>query len=229
MIPKHLSHIFIDADDTLWENEIYFREAKRRFALLLSSYAQEEAVMEAFDRWQEVNIPVYGYGSKTCLIGFLDTAVEICGSIPHEMYLNLKSITANILNHDLVIIDGVKETLDALSRKYRLVVATKGEQMEQKSKFYKSGLAKYFLNIEVLENKDEAHYANLAAEYSVSPENLLMVGNSVKSDIAPVVAIGGTAIYVPHDIVWEHEIMEMPMSERAIEVENFRKITDFLI
>ena len=229
MIPKHLSHIFIDADDTLWENEIYFREAKHKFALLLSSYAQENTVMETFDRWQEENIPVYGYGSKTCLIGFLDTAAEICGSIPQEIYMNLKSITANILNHDLVIIDGVPETLDALSRKYSLIVATKGEQMEQKAKFHKSGLAKYFMNIEVMENKDEAHYADLAAKYSVSPENLLMVGNSVKSDIAPVVAIGGTAIYVPHDMVWEHEIMEMPMSERAIEVENFRKITDFLI
>ncbi len=229
MIPKHLSHIFIDADDTLWENEIYFREAKHKFALLLSSYAQENIVMETFDRWQEENIPVYGYGSKTCLIGFLDTAAEICGCIPKEMYLNLKSITENILTHDLVILDGVTETLDTLCRKYRLIVATKGEQMEQKSKFYKSGLAKYFTDIEVMDNKDESHYAALAGKYSILPENLLMIGNSVKSDIAPVVALGGTAVLVPHDMVWEHEIMDMPVSKRAIEVENIKKITDLLI
>ena len=229
MIPENLRYIFIDADDTLWENEIYFQEAKHKFALLLSSYAQESLVMEIFDKWQEVNIPIYGYGSKTCLLGFLDTAAEICGCIPQEMYFKLKSITENILNHNLVIIDGVKETLDTLCRKYSLVVATKGEQMEQKSKFYKSGLAKYFIDIEVMDNKDESHYAAIAEKYSILPENLFMIGNSVKSDIAPVVSIGGTAVLVPHETVWEHEIMDMPASERAIEVENFRKITDLLI
>lgn len=227
---KRSRYIFLDADDTLWENERYFREAKHKFALLLSSYAGEQEIMDIFDSYQEINIPVFGYGTKTCLTGFLDTAAEVCGeSIPCNIYHELKEIAKGILTHDIILIDGVEETLKALSGKYELVVATKGDIKEQESKFRRSGLAGYCRGFEVMHNKDERNYSELAQKYGVAPEEILMVGNSVRSDIAPVINLGGMAIHIPHYPVWEHEIMEMPVSDRVIEMENIRNMQKILL
>ena len=126
------------------------------------------------------------------------------------------------------MIDGVKETLEALQGRYKLIVATKGDLTEQMAKFRKSGLDKYFHHCEVMENKDEKNYLELAAKHGLAPEEILMIGNSVKSDIAPVVNIGGWAIHTPHDVVWVHEMMDMPESERIIEVKNITEILKYL-
>ena len=120
------------------------------------------------------------------------------------------------------------ETLEALQGRYQLIVATKGDLTEQMGKFRTSGLAKYFHHCEVMENKDEKNYLELATKHNLDPTEILMIGNSVKSDIAPVVNIGGWAIHTPHDVVWVHEMMEMPQSERIIEVKNITEILNFL-
>lgn len=230
MMKDRYTHIFIDADDTLWENETYYREAKREFALLLSSYASDEEIVRNFNCQQEKNIPVFGYGAKTCMIGFLDTAMEMCGgSIPEKLYNDIKEMIGRLSHHKVEIIPGVEETLAALSERYTLVVATKGDLMEQVIKYRRSGLEKYFLDFSVMYNKDEQNYISLAHRFGLRPEDLLMVGNSVKSDIVPVINIGGHAIHVPHELVWEHEEMEMPDSDRVTEVENFRKIAEILL
>lgn len=227
---KKTDYIFLDADDTLWENEIYFREAKREFALLLSSYAPKEQVMEIFNTFQEDNIPLFGYGSKTCMTGFTDTALEVCGGkIPGEVYHRIKDIIRELFCHEVRLIDGVPETLEALSGRYRLVIATKGDMMEQERKFRLSGLQKYFSGFEVMTDKDEKNYAALAARYGLNPDQIVMAGNSIRSDIVPVVSLGGTAIHVPHELVWEHEMMEMPQSDRVIEVKNIRDLTKILL
>lgn len=222
--------VFLDADDTLWENEIYFREAKREFALLLSSYAPEEQVMRIFNTFQEGNIPVFGYGSKTCMTGFLDTALEVCGgNIPGNVYHRVKDIVKGLFCHEVKLIDGVQETLDVLSRKYRLVVATKGDMMEQQRKFNLSGLKKYFTGFEVMHDKDTENYTGLSMKYGIKPDQIVMAGNSVRSDIVPVISLGGIAVHIPHDLVWEHERMDMPQSDRVVEVENIRDLIKILL
>lgn len=222
--------IFFDADDTLWENECFFRTAEDRFARLLKDYTSPEGVQDLLWRKQEENIPLFGYGSKTYMIGMTDAAIELCGGhLPDRIYHGVKEIITDLAFHEFEIIEGVKETLEALYGRYRMIVATKGDLTEQLYKYRKSGLDKYFHHCEVMENKDERNYLELAAKNDLKPEQILMVGNSVKSDIAPVVNIGGVAINTPHEVVWVHEMMDMPESDNIIVVNSITDILDFLL
>ena len=222
--------VFFDADDTLWENEQFFRNAEAQFAELLADYTSPEGVQQMLWQKQEDNIPLFGYGSKTYMIGMTDAAMELCGGhLPHHIYYGVKKIITELAFHEFEIIDGVRETLEALQGHYRLVVATKGDLTEQMHKFRISGLADYFHHCEVMENKDEKNYLELAAKNDLAPEKILMIGNSVKSDIAPVVNIGGTAIHTPHEVVWVHEMMDMPESDRIIEVSNIKEVLQYLL
>ena len=223
-------YIFFDADDTLWENEQYFRAAEAKFIELLADYTTPEGVQDMLWRKQEDNIPLFGYGSKTYMIGMTDAAIELCGgTLPEHIYYGVKKIITELAFHELEIIEGVKETLEALQGRYELIVATKGDLPEQMGKFRNSGLSQYFHHCEVMENKDEKNWLEVAAKHNLRPEELLMIGNSVKSDIAPVVSLGGWAIHTPHEVVWVHEMMDMPENERIIEVKNIREILDYLI
>ena len=222
--------VFFDADDTLWENERYFRNAEAQFTELLADYTTPEGVQQMLWQKQEDNIPLFGYGSKTYLIGMTDAAMDLCGGmLPDRIYYGIKKIITDLAFHELEIIDGVVETLEALQGHYKLIVATKGDMPEQMGKFRASGLAKYFHHCEVMENKDEKNYLELAAKNDIAPERILMIGNSVKSDIAPVVNLGGTAIHTPHEVVWVHEMMDMPESDRIIEVQNIKEILRYLL
>lgn len=223
-------YIFFDADDTLWENERFFRAAEDQFAALLSEYTSPEGVQQMLWQKQEENIPLFGYGSKTYMIGMTDAAVELCGGhLPDKIYYGVKKIITDLAFHEFEIIDGVKDTLKALQGHYTLVVATKGDLPEQMNKYRISGLSKYFHHCEVMENKDEQNYLELAAKHDIAPEEMLMIGNSVKSDIAPVVNIGGWAINTPHDVVWVHEMMDMPESDRIIVVKTIKEIPGYLL
>ena len=223
-------YIFFDADDTLWENERYFRAAEAKFIDLLADYTTPEGVQDMLWRKQEDNIPLFGYGSKTYMIGMTDAAIQLCGGhLPDKIYHGIKRIITDLAFHELEIIDGVEDTLRALQGQYRMIVATKGDMPEQMGKYRFSGLAKYFHHCEVMENKDEKNYLELAAKNDMEPQQILMIGNSVKSDIAPVVDLGGMAIHVPHEVVWVHEMMDMPQSDRIIEVESIRDILPYLL
>ena len=223
-------YIFFDADDTLWENERYFREAEEKFIELLADYTTPEGVQQMLWEKQEDNIPLFGYGSKTYMIGMTDAALELCGGhLPENIYYGLKQIITELAFHELELIDGVVETLEALQGRYKLVVATKGDLTEQMAKYRKSGLRSFFHHCEVMENKDEKNYLELCAKHDIDPSELLMIGNSVKSDIAPVVNIGGVAINTPHEITWVHEMMDMPDSDRIIVVEKITDVLNFLV
>ena len=222
--------VFFDADDTLWENERFFRAAEDKFIELLKDYTTPDGVQDMLWRKQEDNIPLFGYGSKTYMIGMTDAAVELCGGhLPEHIYYGVKKIITDPAFHKFEIIDGVEETLQALQGKYKLIVATKGDLTEQMNKFRVSGLAKYFHHCEVMENKDEKNYLELAAKHDMEPSQMLMIGNSVKSDIAPVVNIGGIAIHTPHEITWVHEMMDMPQSDRIIEVGHIKDVLKYLL
>lgn len=227
---RRFSTIFLDADDTLWENERYFRAAEADFTELLADYTSPEGVQQMLWEKQEENIPLFGYGSKTYMIGMTDAAMELCGGhLPDKIYYGVKKIITDLAFHELEIIEGVEETLKALQGKYRLIVATKGDLPEQMGKFRSSGLERYFHHCEVMENKDEKSYLELAAKNDLDPSEILMIGNSVKSDIAPVINIGGHAIHIPHEVVWVHEMMDMPESDRIIEVTGIRDIQKYLL
>ncbi len=230
MLKGKFSTIFFDADDTLWENETYFRQAEARFIKLLEDYTTPEGVQQMLWQKQEDNIPLFGYGSKTYMIGMTDAALDLCGGhLPEHIYYGVKKIVTDLAFHEFKLIDGVVETLETLDGHYNLVVATKGDVTEQMFKYRRSGLDRYFHHCEVMENKDEKNYLELAAKHDLEPEQLLMIGNSVKSDIAPVVNIGGWAINTPHDVVWVHEMMDMPESDRIIEVKNIREVVKYLL
>ena len=163
------------------------------------------------------------------MTGFTDTAADLCGgNIPGTIYSRIKEICRDLFWHEVKIIDGVTDTLEALSGRFSLVVATKGDMMEQERKFRESGLEKYFSGFEVMQDKDERNYSALARKYGLSPSGIVMAGNSVRSDIVPVVSVGGTAIHVPHELVWEHEAMDMPQSDRVIEVQSIRDLVTLL-
>lgn len=224
------STIFFDADDTLWENERFFRQAEVKFTELLSDCISPEVVQHMLCQKQEENIPLFGYGSKTYMLGMADAAMDLCGGrLPSELYYGIKKIITDLAFHEFELIDGVIETLEALHGRYKLIVATKGDVTEQMYKYRRSGLGKYFHHCEVMENKDEKNYLELAAKNDLEPGQLIMIGNSVKSDIAPVINIGGTAIHTPHDVVWVHEMMDMPESDRILIVQNVKEIINFFL
>ena len=169
-------------------------------------------------------------GSGHTVIGMADAAMQLCGgNLPEHIYYGIKKIITGLAFHELQIIEGVEQTLQALQDHYTLIVATKGDLTEQMAKYRKSGLAGYFHHCEVMENKDEKNYLELAAKHDLEPQQLLMIGNSVKSDIAPVVSIGGWAIHTPHDVVWVHEMMDMPQSDRIIEVSQISDVLRYLL
>ncbi len=222
--------IFFDADDTLWENERFFREAEAKFIRLMAEHSSPEQLQQVLCEKQEDNIPLFGYGSKTYMLGMTDAALELCGGhLPDHIYYGIKKIITDLAYHELQVIDGVEKTLQALQGHYELIVATKGDLPEQMAKYRSSGLTQYFHHCEVMENKDEKNYLELAVKHDLEPEQLLMIGNSVKSDIAPVVNIGGWAIHVPHEVVWVHEMMEMPQSDHILEVLQISDVLNTLL
>lgn len=222
-------YVFFDADDTLWENEHFFREAEAQFAGLLAPYAPKDGLQKLLWAKQEDNIPYFGYGSKTYLIGMADAAMELCGgTLPKDIYEGIKKIIKGLAFHEFQLIAGVEETLKTLREKYILVCATKGDLVEQQYKYRRSGLDKYFHHIVVLENKSERDYLELCRMHNIAPSELLMIGNSVKSDIAPVVNIGGTAIHTPHEVIWVHEMMDMPENNRIFEVKCIKDVINLL-
>ncbi len=222
--------VFFDADDTLWENEEYFRNAEKDFADLLHQEADFATIQQTLWARQEGNIPIFGYGSKTYMLGMLDTALDVCGGkLSAEIYHGIKKIITDLAYHRFDLIDGVETTLEKVKEMgYTLAVATKGDLTEQLLKYRRSGLSKFFHHIEVLENKDKENFLELCRKFDIAPEDLIMVGNSIKSDIAPVIEAGGRAIYVPYKTVWVHEIAPMPSSDRVFQAQSISEVPEIL-
>lgn len=227
---RHITHVFLDADDTLWENEIYFRRTEEEFSAYMSRYADKKLIAKTLAEKQEENIPVFGYGSKTYMIGMLDTARTLCPErFGPAMYEDIKEMITRLTTHPFRFIDGAEDTVMALSGRYKLVIATKGEMSEQLRKYHLSGLDRVVTAIEVMERKSPEDYLNMCIKMNIAPENMLMVGNAVRSDIAPVIKIGGWGIYVPHSTTWIHEIMPLPDSPRVLQIQGIRQVMDILL
>jgi putative hydrolase of the HAD superfamily len=198
--------IGFDADDTLWVNETYFREAETEFGNLLSEYETLNKIDQELFRKEIDNLPMYGYGVKAFTLSMVESALEQSNyNISQKSIEAILNIGKNMLNKPVDLLDGVEEVLKNLSKKYRLILATKGDLLDQERKLEKSGLTEYFHHIEVLSDKKEANYSKLLNHLDIKPSEFLMIGNSLKSDVLPLVNIKAHAIHVPFHTTWAHE------------------------
>ncbi|WP_299229374.1 HAD family hydrolase [uncultured Psychroserpens sp.] len=198
--------IGFDADDTLWINETYFREAELEFAKLMANYETANKIDQELFKMEMKNLSLYGYGVKGFVLSMVEMALEISNNDVSNSTINaILNIGKNMLNKPVELLDGVEETLKTLSNNYRLILVTKGDLLDQERKLDKSGLTDYFHHIEVLSDKQEANYSKLLNHLDIRPSEFLMIGNSLKSDILPLVNIKAKAIHIPFHTTWLHE------------------------
>lgn len=198
--------IAFDADDTLWVNEPNYVNVKLKLCELLSHYLDEETLSQRFYDAQIRNLQVFGYGAKSFMLSMIETAIELTnGAITGLEIQQIISTGRRLLDFPIELLDGVSEVLDVLSQKYDLMVLTKGDLFDQESKIARSGLGHYFSHVEIVSEKYEQAYTRILKKYRVQPAEFLMIGNSLKSDVLPVVHIGGQAVYIPYKTTWAHE------------------------
>ena len=222
--------IAFDADDTLWVNEPYFRQTEEAFCNLLGEYASFHELERELLKMEIQNLALYGYGVKGFVLSMVETALRVSNNtISANTVEQILDLGKQMLNQPIELLDGVEEVLETLKGKYRLVVATKGDLLDQERKLKKSNLTGYFHHVEVMSEKDDANYLKLIKHLDIQPDELLMVGNSLKSDIMPVLNVGGHAIHVPYHITWAHEHIEDTIdNERFKSVERISDVLELL-
>jgi len=203
--------IAFDADDTLWHNERLYAAAQDRFVELLARYHEPEWIREQLFQTEMRNLQHFGYGIKAFALSMIETAVELTeGRICGEDIQALVDVAKGMLTAEVELLPHVAETIPQLAARHRLIVITKGDLLDQEGKVARSGLAGYFAHVEVVSEKTAASYAALLARLGVAAERLVMVGNSLRSDILPVLELGGWAVHIPYALTWAHEVAEPP-------------------
>jgi putative hydrolase of the HAD superfamily len=198
--------IAFDADDTLWINEPYFQETEQRFCALMEDFLPQHTVARELLQTEIQNLPLYGYGIKGFVLSMIETALKVsANTITVSAIETIINLGKELLVRPIELLEGVEETLAALKERYRLVVATKGDLLDQERKLKASGLEHYFHHIEIMSDKQEQDYQKLIRHLDILPAQFLMVGNSLKSDILPVLAIGAHGIHIPYHTTWAHE------------------------
>ena len=226
---KEIKVIAFDADDTLWANESYFRIAEERFCELMSDFLPPKETQERLYQIEMQNMEHYGYGAKAFTLSLIEAALSFSkGGVSTETITEILDIGRGIINHPIELLNGVEELLLKLKGNFRLIVITKGDLLEQESKLIKSGLVSYFEHIEILSNKTEANYKKLLDYLAIKPAEFMMVGNSLRSDILPVVNIRAKAVYVPFHTTWQHEVVEIEPLSGFHEIEQISQLVQLL-
>lgn len=225
---KDIKVIGFDADDTLWVNETYFRDAEQEFATLLSQFETPNKIDQELYKMEIKNLSTYGYGVKGFMLSMIEMAIELSnGTVSNTVISKILDIGKTMISKPVELLDDVEDVLKALSKTYKLIVVTKGDLLDQERKLEKSGLINYFHHIEVLSEKETVNYRKLLNHLDIDPAEFLMIGNSLKSDILPLVSIGAKAIHVPFHTTWQHELVsEIDKSNQKYLTIN--KITDIL-
>ena len=206
----------IDADDTLWENEAWFYKIQDRFFEMMSSWSDTQDTNAALLENERASIPQYGYGVTSFVRSMILTAIQISNNeIETKQISRIVSWGDELIEAPVDLLPGVEETLSELSNNHHLLLITKGDVLHQRAKVENSGLSDFFWNIEVVGEKDSAVYEMLLNRYGISPEMFVMIGNSVSSDILPVLNIGAKAIHVPHHTTWELEVPDPKELEKV--------------
>lgn len=208
---QHIRVIGLDADDTLWHNETIFERVHERYRELLARYHDAATVDRTLLATEYRNLELYGYGVKGFTLSAIETAIELtAGKISAEEIRTLIELGRDMLAHPVELLAKVVDTIPLLARSHRLWLITKGDLRDQQRKLAKSGLASHFEAIEIVSEKDPATYAGILRRHGVEPAEFLMVGNSLKSDVLPVLAIGAAAVHIPYPLTWALERAEPP-------------------
>lgn len=227
---KNIKVIAFDADDTLWVNEPYFREAEEKFSNLLEDFLPHHSVQKELFKTEMDNLALYGYGVKSFMLSMVETIARVTDNNADITLVN-KALAygRELLNKPIELLDGVEKVLGQLNGSYRLVMATKGDLLDQERKLIKSGLEKHFHHIEIMSDKKISDYRKLLKHLDCEPQDFLMIGNSIKSDIVPVLELGGHAIHVPYHTTWEYEKVDIKIDNpKFLEAENIEQVISFL-
>lgn len=204
--------IGFDADDTLWVNETYFLETEQKLRLLLAPYVDSETVSAELFITETRNMPLYGYGVKAYMLSVLETAIRVtAGKVPAGVLEQIIQLGKEQLSKPVELLEGAEETLNALVGRYRLILVTKGDLLDQEQKLRRSGLEHLFHHVEIMSDKTDREYRLLLNHLDIRPEEFLMIGNSVRSDILPPLELGSYAIHVPYETTWLHEKIDGPI------------------
>ena len=219
--------IGFDADDTLWVNETYFRDAEEKFAALLEPYETKNTIDQELFKTEIRNLDLYGYGIKGFMLSMVECALTLSNhQISQQTLGKILELGKNMISHKVELLEGVETVLKKLKGNYRLIVLTKGDLLDQERKLERSGLSQYFNHVEVLSDKKEKNYTDLLTHLQISPSEFLMIGNSLKSDILPLVSIGAKAIHVPFHTTWQHEEVSGPVDHNGYNT--LSSLTDIL-
>lgn len=222
--------VAFDADDTLWDNEPFFEEAELKFCVLMEDFLSHQGISQALFTTQVSNLPLYGYGIKGFILSMMETAYTISdGKVSTKVIDKITRIGKDLLEKPVLLLSGVEETLKALEGKYKLVVATKGDLKDQHRKLHLSGLGAYFHHIEVMTEKADEDYTKLLKRLDIEAKDFIMIGNSLKSDVLPVLNVGGTAVHVPYVTTWAHERIDHEIEhENFYTIKNIKEVIDLL-
>jgi putative hydrolase of the HAD superfamily len=222
--------ICLDADDTLWHNETYFKATQAALAELLSAFAPADAVQARLEAIEHANLAAYGYGAKGFVLSMVETALELGGdALPPAAVARILALGRDILAHPVEMLDGVAEALERLAMLGRLVLVTKGDLHHQEAKLAASGLGEHFEGVEIVSDKKPETYRRIFARYGVTAEEAVMAGNSMRSDVLPALAAGAWAAYVPFELAWSHELAEAPLGHpRYRELPSLAALADWI-
>lgn len=216
-----------DADDTLWVNETYFRNTEEQFTNLLEGYETKNKIDQELFKMEIRNLELYGYGVKGFMLSMIESALEISNNqVSQATITDILNLGKKMLRHPVELLDGVGEVLEVLRDDYRLIVLTKGDLLDQERKLEKSGLSEYFHHVEVLSDKKEENYLHLLNHLQIDIREFLMVGNSLKSDVLPLLNIGAQAVHVPFHTTWKHE--EVKIEKKEYNYLKVSKLSDIL-
>ena len=219
--------VAFDADDTLWVNETYFRDTEERFAELLEGYETKNKIDQELFAMEMKNLGLYGYGIKGFMLSMIESALDLSnGGVSQAVISEILDLGKSMLQRPVELLEGVKDVLSELQGKYRLIVLTKGDLLDQERKLERSGLSEFFHHVEVLSDKKEENYLHLLNHLKINVKEFLMIGNSLKSDVLPILAIGGQAVHVPFHTTWQHE--DVKVEEGRHEYLKTGKLTDIL-
>ncbi len=211
-----ISTIAFDADDTLLVNETYFRDTEARFAALIDRFETRNTLDQQLFLKEMQNLPVYGYGIKGFMLSMVECAIEISnGNVSTAEIQSILAMGKEMIEHPVELLPGIEPVLQQLQDRYRLLVLTKGDLLDQERKLAASGLGAYFHHVEVMSDKTPEKYQRLLEHLEINPNEFLMIGNSLKSDVLPIVEIGAKAIHIPFHTTWAHEQVSDGEAERA--------------
>lgn len=219
--------IAFDADDTLWKNEEYYREGRKIFAEILAKYGVDHPLPERVDQLESSNIRYYGYGVMSFVLSLIDISIqETGGKIQAEDIQKLLELSKNMLSRDVEVMAGVEDLLAALQERYPLMLVTKGDLFHQQRKIAQSGLESYFRAVEVVSEKNPRTYQAILDKHRIKPDRFVMIGNSLRSDVLPVLEIGGWALYLSDHLSWSHEDgSDQPLpKDRFLEISSISEV-----